>query len=460
MGKYTIELSKRQTTALNFLEDNYTDELLYGGAKGGGKSVLLCLFMFLYAKNIIKEFKLSSQKYPIAVGFMGRKRGVDFNDTTLESWKRIIPSESYELKTQDKEVVIENRVKICYGGLDDESNVKKFNSAEFGAIAIDQAEEINPDERALLIGTLRLKINNLPVKYKILYTANPAPSFLKQEFVLSQNPKRKFLQALPSDNPFLPVDYVPRLREAFRHRPELIKAYIDGSWDELGSGDLVIQYSWAQECVLKNLTRPFVKKIISADIGRFGGDETVIYAWENERIVDSEIFSHTNLMETAGRIVRMRRKHNSSLIVLDNIGIGAGVEDRLRELKEPVSGINSAEKASDDKRYKNKRAEMWWQAGEKFADRQVSLCADPILINQLCNVKYFVNSAGQIQIEKKEDITSRTGSSPDRADAAVMGLYGLQLANYIEVHERAAYSSSYGYGFRNFNRNVDPNLAG
>ena len=73
---------------------------------GGGKSYIGCLLLFRFAEWVIKKFNLKVTKYPIQIGFMGRYRAVDFNDTTLETWKRIIPPEQYTIRVQDKEIVI------------------------------------------------------------------------------------------------------------------------------------------------------------------------------------------------------------------------------------------------------------------------------------------------------------------------------------------------------------------
>ncbi|GAH93749.1 unnamed protein product, partial [marine sediment metagenome] len=38
---------------------------------------------------------------------MGRLQGVDFDDTTLETWKEYIPEEDYKIKEKNKEIIIE-----------------------------------------------------------------------------------------------------------------------------------------------------------------------------------------------------------------------------------------------------------------------------------------------------------------------------------------------------------------
>ncbi len=40
-----MKLNLKQTQAIDFLEDNVTNEVEYGGAAGGGKSVLGCYWL-------------------------------------------------------------------------------------------------------------------------------------------------------------------------------------------------------------------------------------------------------------------------------------------------------------------------------------------------------------------------------------------------------------------------------
>jgi ABC-type transport system involved in Fe-S cluster assembly fused permease/ATPase subunit len=90
---------------------------------------------------------------------------------------------------------------------------------------------------------------------------------------------------------------------------------------------------------------------------------------------------------------------------------------------------------------------MWWTAGEMFSDQNVSLTwQDEDLINELTMVTYEIKN-GLIQIEAKEDIKTRLGHSPDKADAYIMGLYLLQFVEFAEV---ASYyeEESYEYAIR------------
>ena len=457
--KLDINYTPKQIEADQTIEGPSCKYLLYGGAKGGGKSVFGCYWIFLKCLELIKKFDIRVTGYPVPVGFMGRKRGVDFNDTTLETFKRFIPPSLYKIREQDKEIVILDRVKIIYGGFDSEENIKKFNSAEFAYFFIDQAEEITRDDFGLLCGTLRLSVKKQPVVVKGLLTANPADCWLKDEFIHNNKQTHRFLQALPSDNPFLPEDYVETLREAFRHRPELVEAYVHGNWDVIAGSQLVIKPSWVRSSVKREISESTQKRVVACDPARYGDDETVIYVLEGPRIIHSQFYGQRDTMYTAGHLLALQRKYQAKLIAVDSIGIGGGIVDRLKELKAPVFPINVGERAStekEQKQYQNKRAEIYWKAGLLFADEKISIPDEPLLIRQLGNVQYeVVDSNGKIKIEPKQKIKERMGGkSPDRADAFVLGLYAL---NYVSEKSRDFFRNRpkprrSSYGWERFNR--------
>jgi len=433
-----IKLTLKQTKCWDAFWDPKITQILFGGAMGGGKSYIGCLLLFNFAKWVIDKFNLPTTQYPIQIGFLGRYRAVDFNDTTLETWKRIIPADQYHIRSQDKEIVIKDKVKYAYGGLDSTEAVSKFSSAEFAVVFIDQAEECDRDKIAVLMSRFRLQINGVPLPYKALFTANPKNCFLKDEFVLGNDPKKVFIPALPAENPYLPGTYIDSLKEAFKHRPELLLANLEGSWDSLEGADIVIKDIWIRQA--EAVHRPIIdnrqKRIIVCDVSRFGDDETVIYYMEDTDIKDQIIYGKKDTMQTAGKIHIFAQEKNVDLIGIDEIGVGAGVVDRLIEMGNNVLPINSASAAENKRKYYNLRAQMWWEAGERFANQDIKLTYnDKELKRQLTAPTYEIKN-GKIKIEEKDKIKARLGRSPDRADTYVMGLHTLKHAVLREVNIR------------------------
>jgi hypothetical protein len=433
-------LTRQQTIAWEELEKPEVKEVLYGGAKGGGKSVFGCYWCYKRAIEIINECQIKPREFPIPVGFMGRKRGIDFTNTTLETWKRFVPPDGYEIKGKPAEIIVRGRVKILTGGLDNSEIVNKFNSAEYAFYFIDQAEEVEREQIGELRATTRLIINGTKLGGKGLFTANPAPSFLREEFILNPSAGRIYIRALPSDNPYLGNDYVNVLRESFKHRPELLRAYLEGCWDELGGFNQVIKEAWVETAEKIRLYPPAVKKLITCDPARYGDDETVIYYMENTEIKDAIIYGQKSLMHTANMLHCLAYKHDDCLIVVDVCGLGAGVVDRLIEMGDNVLAIDNASKSDEPEKYYNLRSQIWCKAADMFADSDVQLTnIEPRLKGQLATPTYEFRD-GKILIENKADIKKRLGNSPDRADAYVNGLHALQFLDGKVVGRRDAYA--------------------
>lgn len=160
---------------------------------------------------------------------------------------------------------------------------------------------------------------------------------------------------------------------------------------------------------------------VGVDVARFGSDRTAICVRRGERIVSLESFQRQDTMNTTGRVARIANQFSPAAIRVDEIGIGAGVVDRLNELKVPnVEGVNVARKASRPEQFANLRAELYDGLRERFIGGQIRIPDDSELISQLASIKYSFTSSGQMRIEGKDELRSRGEKSPDLADAVML----------------------------------------
>lgn len=385
---------------------------LFGGAMGGGKTRWLC-----------EEAKDLSLRYPGNRGVMCRWHLSDFKNSTLKSLLECLsPDIIHSHNWAEHTITLINGSEIIYMGMSEEENVSKLKSMELGWFCIDEASEVPKEVFLLFQSRLRKRLNtgHFPPFYGLL-ASNPADCWLKDDFVLKGGGRDySFIPSLPKDNPYLPGDYEKRLRKTYPE--DWIKRFLEGSWDELTAGNNMIQSDWARMAINREIVEED-KPIVASDIARFGDDEIVIDYGRGYRLIEQECHSKRSLMETVGMIIWKRKKEKARLLVVDDVGMGGGVTDRLREQGEYVMSINGGEIATDDK-YVNLKTQMWWHARELFQAGKVSIINDPILIRQLGVVKYEYRSNGKIVIETKEQIKKRLGRSPDRADALILMLWG------------------------------------
>jgi hypothetical protein len=125
-------------------------------------------------------------------------------------------------------------------------------------------------------------------------------------------------------------------------------------------------------------------------------------------------------------------KHQSTFAVVDVVGVGAGVVDRLREEQHEVISFNSASRTtmtdhSGEFTFPNQRSAAWWSLREMLdpSDPATDICIpdDEILIAELTAPRWKVGAGAKIYVEAKDDTKKRLRRSPDSADSVVMSLW-------------------------------------
>ena len=180
---------------------------------------------------------------------------------------------------------------------------------------------------------------------------------------------------------------------------------------------------------------------LGVDVARFGDDESVIATVFNKlRLSKLNIFQHNDTMELTGQVVNIIKSLNKDYpnvrvnVKVDCDGLGVGLYDRLREVINE-KGLNARAvechfgakggkvRNSEPISYFNSTGIMWGLIRTKFKEKSLYIIEDSELINQLTNRKYFIESDGDIRLERKEDMKKRGVHSPDRADALALALY-------------------------------------
>lgn len=163
------------------------------------------------------------------------------------------------------------------------------------------------------------------------------------------------------------------------------------------------------------------------DPARFGDDRTALSMRQgNVKLGLTVWWSKQDTMQTAGRVIRLYEdtppKQRPDDIVVDVIGIGAGVADRLREAGLPVTMCNVAETATNEEGYQRVYSELWWSCRQWFEAGDSRIPREEPFTDEIARPKYKILSNGKIVVESKSDVKKRVQvqQSPDLAESFIL----------------------------------------
>ena len=189
--------------------------------------------------------------------------------------------------------------------------------------------------------------------------------------------------------------------------------------------ETVIPLELVMSAIGRNVSSLPYYPVWGVDVARFGDDRTALAKRQANKLLEPIRHWHsTDLMATVGKIkAEYDETHydvRPSAILIDVIGLGAGVYDRCKELGLPAKAINVGEAASARENCMRLRDELWLKGREWFQAKGVSIPQDDALIAELTAPTYTFSSTGKMVVESKADMKKRGLRSPDLADAFLL----------------------------------------
>ena len=229
---------------------------------------------------------------------------------------------------------------------------------------------------------------------------------------------------------------VPRARG---HIEDVKLAYGEGSnrWKVRVEGnfptaadDVVIPLEWVEAAIDREVYTPAFVPIWGVDVARFGDDASALAKRQANKLLEPiKFWKNKDLMQLVGLIhneyINTHEDFQPKEILIDVIGLGSGVLDRLKELGLPARGVNVGETRATLDKCMRLRDELWWLAREWFQSKDCSIPRDEMLISELTSPTYDFHSTGRIVVESKRDMKERSGKSPDGADAFNLTFAGM-----------------------------------
>jgi len=186
------------------------------------------------------------------------------------------------------------------------------------------------------------------------------------------------------------------------------------------SEEMLIPYAWIRAAQQRWLdAEPDGKEIQGFDPSGGGQDEaalctragTFVYECKGWGGLDS-----TQLVNTVTKYLNPDTK-----VYIDVVGVGWGIKGSVTNRGYYAVGVKGQSSPTDDDRFKNLRAELYWKIRESLNPKSPTPLAlppkDEILAKQLMALRYEIDAQGRIQIESKKKLKKRGIGSPNRADA-------------------------------------------
>lgn len=231
-----------------------------------------------------------------------------------------------------------------------------------------------------------------------------------------------------------------------------------GEFPESGE-DSVIPRAFAEAALNREVHHITRKGIMwGIDPGR-SGDPTGFAERSANRITDLQELKFVDLMRTVGWVKKRWDNTPSDYlpehIFVDTIGLGAGVADRLTELKLPVVPVNVSESSALSGNYKRLRAELWYSLRFWLERKDVSIDKGLLMakkfIEEIVSINTIIMSNGQTDVESKNDMKKRKVASPNLGDAVCLTF----------AYQGAIMSGSYsdgGWGKADTSQYVTPHI--
>jgi len=253
------------------------------------------------------------------------------------------------------------------------------------------------------------------------------------------------LHHVPSTDSSLVSDgWVEDMKREWGVGSPLYEARVLGNFPDAGEG-VLFPLSLLEQTVDRELEVADDEGwVLGVDVARsFAGDMNCIAVARGGRLQKLTTWRSTDTMEVVEQVVRQCAVWGPKRVYVDVGGVGAGVKDRLGQFRYDVGGVHFGGGAEDSKRFKNKRAELFWNLRERMERGEISLPDNEELVADLSALRYVFTQDGRIQLESKDDVRKRLGRSPDRADAVALAFapepegVNLDLLRYsVELRRR------------------------
>jgi len=430
INQVTFEPTTKQFKALEYLGDPITEEVLFGGGAGGGKTVLGCFWLIT-----------NCLKYPGSRWLMGRAILKSLKESTVKTLFDMLANTfhfekdvHYHYNEQAGFIRFYNGSEIVFKDLflyPSDPEFDSLGSHEYTGAFIDEIQQCTNKAKEIVLTRLRYKIDEFGIVGKLLMCSNPTKNFAYYDFykpTLNKTIKktRVFIQALIHTNPHIPKSYVESLK---RREGVTRQRLLEGNWNYDTGEDALFDFDSIVDMFM-NTVEDSEDRFLSADISRFGADKTVIIQWKGFFIEKIYVYAKQSTSEVAKEIERIAEQNHipRSKIVIDEDGLGGGVVDQLPGTKGFVNNSRPIETRKDEitSNYANLKSQCYFLLAKfvnegKIGIYKVNETIKGFIVEDLEQIRQKdIDKDGKLAVVSKQIIKESLGRSTDYGDAMMM----------------------------------------
>ena len=433
-----MRLTIKQTTTLDYLEDNKTNEVLFGGGAGGGKSLFGCYW------QIKKRLK-----YPGSRGLIGRSKLKNLKDTTLKSFfevskmQGLVAGKHFVYNSQDSNIKFYNGSEIFLKDLflyPSDPEFDSLGSLEITDAFIDEANQVTKKAKDMVKSRIRFMLDENNLLPKLLMSCNPAKNWTYSDFYKAHRDgtlpmNRQFIQALLSDNPHISKHYKQNLMSLDENSKQRL---LYGNWEYDNDPNSLMGYDSLVNLFsnVVSIVKPIPRGThITVDVARFGKDKTTIFVWDGLQVIFIYEIAKSDLKVLVDKVEELRRTYKipKNKVIVDEDGVGGGVVDFGK-----YKGFVNNSKALHGKNYVNLKSQCSYKLAEVINKGDIGITPQQyrdVIIEELEQIKsYKTDSDAKLKIMPKEMVKQFLGRSPDYSDNMMMRMWfeiGHKKANYV-----------------------------
>lgn len=426
--KIEFNPTPKQAIAWQYLFDEITTEIGYGGAARGGKSWLLVTYFIIMCiaypetrwalgRKELKRLKMTTLvTFFKAAKHYGLHREIDWRYNQQDGV--IYFTNGSEILLLDMAYSPQDPLYLRFGGLEiTGAGIEESNEVPYAAIDIIQSRVGNWNND---------KYGIKPITFE---TFNPDKGHVYRRFYKPHKekilPKHiKFIAALPTDNPHIPQSYIEKLKQRDKVTRERL---LHGNFEYDADDTKIFDY----EAILDLFSNNFVpggERYLTCDVATSGKDYMTIYIWDGLRVEKIYYEDKTDPKKLQKTIEDFAYQYKipRSHIIYDNDGVG----NYLGSYIEGCVPFRAGSKPENGENFRNLRSQCYFKLAELVNDRKIFIdtrdnTVKDFIIQELEQIKELDMDKDEKpkQVISKDKIKEELGRSPDFADNLMFRMY-------------------------------------